>query len=252
MTDLRLLTVLVVLFGYASAPMAEQNWRFRLSPYIWFAGLEGDISTIPGVPPAPVDISASDALSDTDASFMFLLDAKKGRHGIFSDVLYSDLSSDDNLIPPPIDLNLRSTTRTMLFTLAYQYELYRQDQAVVDLLAGARYWDIDASFRFKGGLGGLDGQKRFNHESWTDPVIGAKGRMPLGNTRLYVAGGASLGGFGMVSDHLYDLSANIGYQWTKAIETAVGYRMFDVHYDHDDYLYDVKQQGWQVGLTWAF
>jgi hypothetical protein len=74
--------------GYASASMAEEAWRFRLSPYIWFAGLEGDITSIPGLPAAPVDIAASDALNDTDASFMFVLDAKKGRHGIFTDFLW--------------------------------------------------------------------------------------------------------------------------------------------------------------------
>ena len=63
---------------------------------------------------------------------------------------------------------------------------------------------------------------------------------------------AVLEAFGVASDHLYEFSANMGYQWTKALGTGVGYRKFDVDYDHKDYLYDVKQQGWQVGLTWAF
>jgi hypothetical protein len=80
-------------------------------------------------------------------------------------------------------------------------------------------------------------------------VIGAKGRTPLGSSRFYVTGGALLGGFGVASDHLYEVSANIGYQWTKALGTGIGYRKFNVDYDHNDYLYDVKQQGWQVGLT---
>jgi hypothetical protein len=33
---------------------------------------------------------------------------------------------------------------------------------------------------------------------------------------------------------------------------TLGYRMFDVDYEDDGYVYDVRQQGWQVGLTWAF
>jgi hypothetical protein len=41
-------------------------------------------------------------------------------------------------------------------------------------------------------------------------------------------------------------------QWNKSIGTALGYRMFDIDYEGDGYVYDVKQQGWQVGLTWAF
>ena len=44
----------------------------------------------------------------------------------------------------------------------------------------------------------------------------------------------------------------MGCQWSKAIGTALGYRMFDVDYENDGYVYDVRQQGWQLGLTWSF
>ncbi len=54
------------------------------------------------------------------------------------------------------------------------------------------------------------------------------------------------------ADHFYELSLNVGYQWSDAIGTALGYRMFDVDYEDDGFVYDVRQQGWQLGLTWAF
>lgn len=244
------LFLLGLLLG-ADPVFAEENWQFRLSPYIWFAGLKGDVATIPGAPSVPIDISPSDALQDTEASLMIMLDAKKGRHGFFTDLLYSDVRSDEELIPA-IELTMRSITKTTQFTLAYQYEIYRQDQAVVDLLAGARYWAIDSELQFGGGLGFLAGKKISNDESWLDPLVGFKGRAPLGNSRFYVAGGAGLGGFGVGSDLFYEVSANVGYQWNKAIGTTIGYRMFDVDYENDGYVYDVKQQGWQVGLTWSF
>ena len=243
--------VLVLLFVSGSG-LADDSWNFRLSPYIWFAGLKGDVGTIPPLPSAPVDISASDALNDTEASFMILLDGKKGRHGFFTDLLYSDVQSDEELVPPPIGLNMKSTTKTTIFTLAYQYEIYKQEQTVVDFLAGARYWAIDSELRFRDGLGVLAGRKISNDESWIDPILGFKARTPLGNSRFYVGGGASLGGFGVGSDLFYEISANVGYQWNKAIGTSLGYRMFDVDYEDDGYVYDVKQQGWQIGLTWSF
>ena len=246
-----LLIFIGILLGGAPA-LADDGWQFRLSPYIWFAGLKGDVGTIPPLPTAPVDVSASDALSDTEASFMILLDARKQRHGVFADLLYSDVQSDEERVPQPIGLKMKTTSKTTIFTLAYQYELYRQDQTVVDLLAGVRYWDLDSELRFKGGLGILAGRKISNDESWFDPTLGVKGRTPLGSSRFYVEGGAGYGGFGVGSDHFYEISANVGYQWNKSIGTALGYRMFDVDYDDDGYVYDVKQQGWQVGLTWAF
>ncbi len=232
--------------------LAEESWHFRLSPYVWFAGLEGDVATIPGLPSAPIDISASDALQDTEASVMVILDGKKGRHGFFVDLLYSDVRSDEDLIPA-IGLTLRTTTKSTLFTLAYQYEIYNQDHVVIDLLAGARYWAIDSKLRFSSGLGGpLDGRTITNDESWLDPMVGFKARAPIGDSRFYVSGGAGLGGFGVASDFFYEISANVGYQWNDAIGTSIGYRMFDVDYENDGYVYDMKQQGWQAGLTWSF
>lgn len=248
----RVTLVLLGLFFGADPLLAEDEWQFRLSPYIWFAGLRGDVATLPGLPSVPVDISASDALKDTEASLMVILDARKGRHGVFADLLYSDVRSDEELVPPPVDLRLRSKTETTLFTLAYQYELYDRDQALVDLLAGARYWAVDSELRFGGGLGALAGKKVSNDESWVDPVLGLKGRVPLGNSRFYLGGGAAIGGFGVGSDLFYDVSANVGYQWNNAIGTAIGYRLFDVDYESGGFVYDVRQQGWQLGLTWSF
>lgn len=246
-----LMLFLEMLLG-ADPVLAEESWHFRLSPYVWFAGLEGDVATIPGLPSAPIDISPSDALQDTEASIMVILDGKKGRHGFFVDLLYSDVRSDEDLIPA-IGLTLRTTTKSTLFTLAYQYEIYNQDHVVIDLLAGARYWVIDSKLRFSSGLGGpLDGRTITNDESWLDPMVGFKARAPIGDSRFYVSGGAGLGGFGVGSDFFYEISANVGYQWNDAIGTSIGYRMFDVDYDNDGYVYDVKQQGWQAGLTWSF
>ena len=89
-------------------------------------------------------------------------------------------------------------------------------------------------------------------ESWIDPVIGISGTSFLGDSRFYFNGAAGIGGFGLGSDFFFDISANMGYQWNKAIGTVIGYRLFDVDYNKDDFLYDVRQDGWLVGLTWAF
>lgn len=246
------LAVLIVQI-FSLTARADDAWQFRLTPYLWFAGLKGNMATIPGVPPAPIDISASDAMADTETSLMLLIDTKRGRHGVFADVLYSDVQSEEELVPPPINLALQSITRTTIFSLAYQYEIFNQDQVVIDLLMGARYWNIDSELRFGSGTGGpLDGRRIDNDDAWIDPVVGLKGHLPLGSSRFYVAGGTCLGGFGIGSDLFYEFNGAVGYQWNKAIGTAIGYRMFDVDYQKDGFVYDARQQGWQLGLTWAF
>ena len=244
---------MIVLGILLSAPaFAEDNWQFRLSPYIWFAGIKGDVGTIPPLPAASIDVSASDAVKDTEGGFMVMLDARKQRHGFLVDLLYTDVQSDTTLVPSPINLNMKSISKTTIATVAYQYEAYNENQTVVDVLAGLRYWETDSELQFSGGLGILAGRSIRNKESWVDPGIGIKGRTPLGDSRFYFEGGAGIGGFSIGSKLFYDLNANVGYQWTKSIGTTVGYRMFDVDYENGGYVYDVRQEGWQLGLTWSF
>jgi hypothetical protein len=248
----QLLIGLVGSFVCAGALADDGGWRFALSPYLWFAGLEGKIGTIPGQPPASVDISPSDALEDTETAFMILLDGRRGRHGFVVDAFYSDVRSDYELLPDPINLDMRSITKTTIVSAAYQYKLYGRDEALVDLMAGVRYWDLDSTLMFRGGLGVLAGRTVSNTESWFDPGLGLKATAPFGASDFYVMGGAVIGGFGVGSDLFYDLTANVGYQWSPAIGTALGYRLFDVDYEDSGFVYDVTQEGWQVVLTWRF
>jgi hypothetical protein len=246
--------LLVALLPCLALPAASANdaLQYRLTPYAWFAGLKGTVATIPGAPAAPIDISPSEALDDSEAGVMLVFEVKKGQHGLLADLLYTDTRSDEELLPPPIGLTLRSITKSTILSLAYQREILRRDGAIVDVMVGARYWNIDSDLRFGGGSGLLAGKRVTHDESWIDPAIGIKGRAPLGNTRFYVEGGAGLGGFGIGSDLFYDLNAAIGYQWTPAIGTAIGYRMFDVDYEDGGFVYDARQEGWQLALTWAF
>ncbi len=229
----------------------DSGWEYRLSPYGWFAGLEGDVASIPGLPAIPIDISSSDALEDTEASLMLMFEAKKNGKGFFMDVFYSDVQSEETLIEVgDRRLVLNSTTKTTMVSGAYLHEVYNKEQSVVDVFAGLRYWNIDSHLSLTGGLGILP--PGYHEESWVDPLVGIKGRTTLGDTKFYVAGGAAIGGFGVGSDLFYDLNANLGYQWSKSIGTTVGYRMYDLDYENDGFVYDVKQQGWTIGLTWAF
>jgi len=245
---------LILLFFQTPAFASNDQWEFALSPYLWFPGIKGDVATIPPLPPAPIELTPGQAIEDTEAALMLLFTAKKDRHGVYFDFLYTDVESNEELVPDPINLTMKSVSKTTLATLAYQYEAYRKDRQAVELLAGIRYWDIDTTLTFGGGLGIVipPGTELQHTESWIDPAIGITGTVPFGNSRFYFSGGAGIGGFGVGSDLFYDINANIGYQWNKAIGTVIGYRLFDVDYDKDNFLYDVTQQGWLVGLTWSF
>jgi len=234
-----------------SVAFAADDWQFTLSPYAWLAGVDGDAATIPPLPDAPLDISPSDAIDNTETAVMLIFGAKKGRHGLMMDFIYTDLQSDGDLVKE-LGLKLRATSKNTLFSLAYVYELYNESGTNFDVFAGARYWDVETILKFSGGEGLLAGRRIDNSEDWVDPMVGLKGRTPLGDTRFYLAGWASLGGFGTNSDLFYDISVNLGYQWTDTIGTTLGYRILDVDYEDDGFVYDVEQYGFALGLTWRF
>ncbi|MCX2983434.1 hypothetical protein EYC98_21450 [Halieaceae bacterium IMCC14734] len=229
---------------------AEEQWSFNLSPYIWFAGFEGDVATIEGLPPVNVDISPSDAIDDTETSFMFISEAKKGKQGVYLDFYYSDMTSEEPIVELE-DTTIQSGTKTTMATVGYTYEVFSNQNTVLEAMAGARWWQIDSTLTLRGPLPDLN-ISADKKESWTDPFIGIKGKSSFPGSNFYVAGGVGYGGFGINADSFYDLTANLGYQWTESIATAVGYRLYDLDYDESGFKYDVKQQGWQVGLTWQF
>jgi len=149
---------------------------------------------------------------------------------------------------------MKSISKTTIASLAYQYEAYRDGREVADLLVGARYWDIDTKLQFGGGLGIVipPGTELSHTESWTDPFIGFTATAPINDSKFYFSGGGGIGGFGVGSEMFFDMNINFGYQWNRSIGTVIGYRMFDVDYEKDGFLYDVRQEGWLLGLTWAF
>jgi hypothetical protein len=235
----------------SSCAHADDDWSLLLAPYVWFAGAKGDLSVVPDAPATAIDVSASDALNGTEASFMLMLEAKRRRHGIFLDLFYSDVLQENEPLSAS-SLNWEASVEETLVTAGYTYEMYRSSQVVVDAIGGVRYWEVENTLEFVGGLGALEGFSVRDSESWMDPLVGVKVKVRLPESRVYLAGFLGGGGASAGSDSFYDVSANVGYQFTDSIFASIGYRLFDVDYQSSSFTYKVKQQGWLVGLVWFF
>jgi hypothetical protein len=91
------------------------------------------------------------------------------------------------------------------------------------------------------------------YDSWTDPVIGLRGRYNL-NKVFYLTAETDVGGFGIGSDIAVQAYAALGCQLTRNIFSEVGYRyLYDDFRDEsdDDFLYQMSLHGAQVtvGIT---
>lgn len=79
----------------ASPAQAQQlsGSEFELTPYLWGAGLSGDIG-VRGAPPASVDLSFSDLLEDLSLGGMLAAEGGIGLWRFLLDGTYMKLSED--------------------------------------------------------------------------------------------------------------------------------------------------------------
>ena len=80
---------------YADANSGDQ-WEFQLAPYAWLAGQNGKVATFPGLPPADIDIDFYDDIwGNINLAGMLVGEARKGRYGLFMDIVYTDIEMED-------------------------------------------------------------------------------------------------------------------------------------------------------------
>lgn len=243
-------SVIVILCAAAAAPaQADEPWQFQIAPYVWAAGLEGDIATIPGVPAASVDASFTDVLENLDAAFMIAGEAHNGRFGIFIDILYVDVEATGS-VPGPLFSTAKLESQTFYSTSAGFWRLWSNERASLDVMAGVRLWSIDTKLVLGAGI--LPATTVSHNENWVDPLVGFKARGTLGGGRFFHSVGVLFGGFDVGSDYMWDVFGNLGYQWTDGFSTSIGYRYLTVDYSDNEFSYDVVQEGPTVALIWRF
>jgi len=241
------------LFAFAAhaEEKSSEKWNFQIAPYAWLAGQKGKVATLPGLPPADIDVNFyDDILGNINLAGMLIVEARRGRYGLVADIVYTDIETDD---PTPYGVlysAVESQTKSWIVSVAGLYRLAEHKNRFLDVTGGLRYWSVDSELTLKAGA--LPERSVSNKDDWFDPLIGLKGFTPIGTSKFFVSGAFAMGGFGVGSDFMWDASVNIGYQWTKGFATTLGYRYMDVDYENKDFLYDVAQDGLTLGLSWRF
>ncbi|MCB2226032.1 MAG: hypothetical protein KQH53_05080 [Desulfarculaceae bacterium] len=234
----------------ARAGSGGNEWKFQVAPYAWLAGLKGSTSTLPGLPAANINIDFyDDVLGNLNGALMLLGEVQRGRLGFVADVAYTDIESS-NSTPGPFFSSADTRSKTLMISGSLFYRLLEKQRGFLDVFGGARYWSLETDLSLTGGVAR---PRNLSHsESWTDPLVGLKGLLPLGGSKFFLSGFALTGGFGVGSDFMYDLNANLGYQLTETFALTFGYRYLYVDYENDGFKYDVTQQGPILGFSWRF
>lgn len=243
--------VLVTLAVSAIAPSSAlaqgdaNAWKWRGTLYLWGAGIDGT-ADLPGSG-GTVNASASfdDILKSLDFAFMGALEARKGRWGGFTDVIYMDLSNSKSnarslgltgpggsiTIPGDVSLNANMGLESTIWTLAATYTAVEKPNYEMLLVGGARYLDVkaDLSWQASGNVGPLPAVARSGNASgkvrnW-DAIIGVRGRAGLdAGGKWYVPYYLDIGAGD--SDSTWQAAAGIAYRFGWGDVTLI-YRYLD-------------------------
>jgi hypothetical protein len=237
---------------------ADDGWHFAVAPYLWGAGMNGDVGLF-GREPVDIDVPFRDVLSDLDIAAMGVFEAHNGQWGFFGDLMYVDTESKGSIerevesVGSLAQLKVTVGTQSFVGTAMGEYRLFDGGQATFDIMAGGRVWDVnnDISARLS-----ADGVKvaEFSGDdgaTWIDPMVGVRTRIETGSP-LYFTGWGMIGGFGVGSDLSWDVMGGAGYQWTESFATVLGYRALGVDYKDDGFVYDVTQHGVILGGVFNF
>lgn len=250
------LLFLAVLFSSYNTPYVNaevqnaSDWHFTLTPYVWIAGQEGTVATFPGAPPVDIEVDFWDDILDNLNGAIFVIgEARKDKLGGFLNLAYVDIE-DDSGDAQPVFSKIISQTKSWMIDAGGFYRAVESEKWFTDIFVGIRYWSVESSLELQGdSFGSLSTE---NTESWMDPFVGVKAKTKLGNSKVFIGGIGTIGGFGAGSDFMWDLNIYFGYDWTNKIATTIGYRHLEVDYEDDEFVYDVEQSGPTLGFTWKF
>jgi len=248
----------------ASAQALSDDWKFRGSIYMWMPKITGSV-TVAGNNTADIDVPFHTLLDHLKMAGMGNIEAQKGHWGAFTDLIYFDVGGastttrdhtiDGIPLPAKITLNTGLDFKAVVWTLAGSYRLQAEPGSSFDILAGARMLRLDATlnYGFSEDFGPFVGPNRTGSRSaagntW-DAIVGAKGRMALGDKREWFIPYYADVGTGQ-SQYTYQLSAGLGYTFSWGEVIAV-WRYLDWK-EPGDKVPKLTVNGPQLGVAWTW
>jgi hypothetical protein len=190
---------------------------------------------------AELDVSASEVFENLKIGFMAMGMARKGDWGISGDMIWALLGVTSDRPAADVD------PTTGIFTLNGMRRL----NAFADATAGLRWTHVGSSVEFHPPLSAEAEQTK----DWVDPIIGVVLHTP-GESRWHATLMADIGGFGVSSDFVWQLSPFVGYDVADWASLEVGWRFIDTDYatgdGFDRFAYDVLMQGPAGGVAFRF
>ena len=228
----------------------SKSWHHSVYIYVMGAAIDGKAQI--GPVEVPVDLSASDVFSALEFGAMAAYRAENDTWSFSADTTYIGLAGSDTteggLLLGTLDVDQ--------FTL--MASVGRRVSEHAEVLFGLAYVDLGVDLRVTS-TGALPVVLEASRDAdWIDPTIGLRYNRPI-NDKWRVNLRSDVGGFGVGSELMYHLLANVQWQASESVGMVFGYRLIDFDYeDGNDSLggnyqqYDLTEQGPLIGVSISF
>ncbi len=242
---LKLLPLAAVLPAALPA-FADEPWRFEGTPYLWAAGMKGDVG-IGRLQANGVEMTFPDIMKNLRIGFMGSLEGRKGDAGFLLDMVYMKLDQDQ---PAPANFlgDVQGRPTQAAYTGAITYRVSK-GATPVDLLAGVRVNDVKLDLSLSSSALAPGGRRAVRSRTWTDGFVGARVEVPVSpGWSLTAYGDIGAGG----SDSTWQVMAGANYALSGTAVAKFGYRQVRVDYHRDDFLFDMASGGLYAGVAMKF
>jgi hypothetical protein len=230
-------------FAADASTAPESDWHFTVSPYLWFAGVHGNIAG-PNGREFGFSASPGDLLSHFRIGLMGAVEPRYKRIVMPLDIMWIRLGSDRALPNTPGQgvANLHATE--FFLTQKLGYRLIDSERLKIDALAGFRYWYFGENLSFTTNTLNFSAV-----QSWVDPLVGGRITGIL-TPKVEVSIGGDVGGWGAGSQMDYQIFGLLGYRIKPALALQAGYRYlyFDYRRASGAYL-DTATSGVLFGVS---
>jgi hypothetical protein len=229
-------TVIVIIAIFLATPASAQQWDWKLTPYLWAAGLDGSATVGPVA--ADVSVDFSDVLDILRGGGLVRFEAQSDRHGFYGDLVYLRLKEEE--ARDTIGGSLELKFDALIAEGAYFYRV----GDIYALEFGARYWDFETTLR----PALLPEATRTN--DFVDGFIGFRSEFDI-NEQWDLLFRGNVGGGG--SDFSAGLQVDFRRSFANGNSLDIGYRALDIDYEDGSGLtavgLDLSMHGLAIGYT---
>lgn len=273
----RIAAIVATALAVSGTPMASnaqestEGWKFSLMPYLWLPTIDAKLNFGPVAASrleSEISLAPSDWLPDLKMTGLLAGEARYGNWLIAGDYIYMNLGSSESHINTRnfglgpvqiVDTGSDASLKTTIWSVVGGYSVVSTPAASVDVIAGVRYlslksttdWNLNADVTGPNGNSVIlprSGSVRKSANATTG-IVGAKGRVKLGESNWFVPFYVDVGGGDSVTT--WQAAAGIGYTYSWG-DVRLDYRYMSFDQNGDKLIQGLDMGGLALGLNFVF